>query len=249
MVYKDYHVHTTFSDGKNTMEEVLLAALKSEMTEIGFSDHSYTFFDRSYCVSGEDIPSYFKEAERLKSKYGDKIKILIGVEQDFYSKKSVKNYDYAIGSVHYFKIGGRFYPVDESKDSLIKTVDEVFGGDFYSACERYFGTVRQFAKRKGIGIIGHFDLIAKFNGDGSLFDEKNERYVAAYKAAAKDLVAANKVFEINTGAYRKNLRADAYPEKEIREFIKSIGGKFILSSDSHKKEDLMFGFERFESEI
>ena len=249
MVLQDYHVHTTFSDGESTMEEIIIAALERGVTEIGFSDHSYTFFDRSYCMQSRDIPSYFKEAERLKAKYGGKIKILVGVEQDFYSRKSIRNYDYAIGSVHYLKVNGKYYPIDESKDSFVKTVNSVFGGDFYAACAAYFSTVKKFSEKKEVGIVGHFDLIAMFNGGGVLFDENNDRYVAAYKEAATALAGAGKIFEINTSALRKDLRNDAYPAKKIREFIKSIGGKFILSSDSHKKEDLLFGFERLESEL
>ena len=83
------------------------------------------------------------------------------------------------------------------------------------------------------------------NGDGKFFDETAERYVKAYKTAAKALVMAGKTFEINTGAYRKKLRCDAYPAKPVREYIKSIGGKFILSSDAHKKQDLFFAFEEY----
>ena len=245
MVKKDYHVHTTYSDGKDDMESVVKYAVKNGCTELGFSDHSYTFFDESYCMKRSSIPAYFKEIERLKKTYGDKIKILVGIEQDYYSKTSVKNYDYAIGSVHYFKANGRYYPIDESKEGFISAVNEIFNGDYLSACENYFATVKKFAGINGVKIIGHFDLITKYNGDGELFDESSERYIKAYKTAAKALVKAGKVFEINTGAYRKKLRGDAYPDKPVREYIKSIGGKFLLSSDAHKKEDLFFAFDEF----
>ena len=36
----DLHVHTTFSDGKNTPEEIVLEAIRRGMDTIGFSDHS-----------------------------------------------------------------------------------------------------------------------------------------------------------------------------------------------------------------
>lgn len=248
MVFNDYHVHTTFSDGKNDMESVVKAAIESGAEELGFSDHSYTFFDQSYCMK-KDYDEYFAQIKRLKEKYKGKIKILSGVEQDLYSKKSVKQFDYAIGSVHYFRVRGKYYPVDESRNNLIETVNSVFGGDFYAACETYFKAVKKFAKREDIKIIGHFDLISKFNGNGELFDEKNPRYLSAAYSAAKSLVSAGKVFEINTGALSKNLRTDAYPNKEIRDYIKSIGGKFVLSSDCHKKEDLFFAFDKFVSEL
>lgn len=248
-MYKDYHVHTTYSDGKDGMESIVLYALSKGCTELGFSDHSYTFFDESYCIKSRDIPKYFKEIKGLKAKYGDKIKLLVGVEQDFYSRKSIKNYDYAIGSVHYFKVGNNYYPIDEDKGEFVKTVEEFFGGDYYRACEKYYATIKKFAKRDKISIIGHFDVISKFNGDGSLFNENDPRYIRAWKAAAKALVKKGKIFEINTSGYRKKRRSDVYPAKPIRDYVKSIGGKFILSSDTHQKEDLFFAFDEFIKEL
>ena len=248
MIAEDYHVHTTFSDGENTMEEMVIAAIEKKMTAIGFSDHSYTFFDRSYCIGADNIPRYFREAARLREKYGDKIHIFPGVEQDFYSRRSTKPYDYAIGSVHYLKVGDRYFPVDESPEDFA-TMIAAFGGDAYAACEAYFKTVKRYAKRRDIKLIGHFDLISVFNGDGTFFDEQNARYLASAKDAARALVAAGKIFEINTRAYYKGRRREPYPSSAIRDFIDSIGGRFILSSDSHKKEELLCRFAEFESVV
>ena len=246
---KDYHVHTVYSDGKNTPEEVVLYAIEKGANELGFSDHSYTFFDRSYCIKKSEIKKYVKEINVLKEKYKDSIKIKVGVEQDFYSKTSVKPFDYAIGSAHYLYKDGGYYEIDGGKEKFINVVKEHFEGDYYSACEQYFNTISKFAKRDEISFIGHFDLIAKYNGNKELFDENNTRYIKAYKRAVDILVKAGKTFEINTGAYRKKLRSMPYPAKPIIKYIKSKGGKFILSSDAHRKEDLFFAFTEFEKEV
>lgn len=248
MILWDYHVHTTFSDGENTMEEMVAAALEKGMTAIGFADHSYTFFDRSYCRKPDDRTRYFGEISRLRETYGKKIRILAGVEQDLSSRKSTAGYDYAVGSVHYLCVKGRWFPIDESKRDFETMVNTAFDGDAYAACRAYFKAVRRIAKRDDIGIVGHFDLIAMFNGDGALFDERDDRYLSAAKAAARALVAAGKVFEINTRALYKGKRSEPYPAKELREYIKEIGGTFLLSSDSHKKEELLLGFPAFEGE-
>ena len=241
----DYHVHTTFSDGKNTPEEMVLSAIEKGLHEIGFSDHSYTFFDESYCIKKDRIAEYKNETARLKAKYADKIKILCGIEQDFYSAESVDGYDYAIGSVHYVMARGKYFPVDESAEDFVKAVKEGFSGDVYAFIKEYFNTVSRFADRKEINIIGHFDLIAKFNGQRDFFDEKDKRYVSAWQSAADKLIAANKVFEINTGAIANGYKKEPYPADVIRDYIKSKGGKFILSSDSHSKDTLCFGFENY----
>ena len=38
MILVDRHIHSTFSDGENTPEEIVQEAIKRKMTEIGFSD-------------------------------------------------------------------------------------------------------------------------------------------------------------------------------------------------------------------
>ena len=41
MILVDRHIHSTFSDGANTPEEIVQEAINRQMTTIGFSDHSY----------------------------------------------------------------------------------------------------------------------------------------------------------------------------------------------------------------
>ena len=66
---RDFHTHTIYSDGGNTPEEMVLAAIDRGLECIGFSDHSYTFFDESYCMKLEAIPEYIAEIAGLKEKY------------------------------------------------------------------------------------------------------------------------------------------------------------------------------------
>ena len=240
----DYHVHTTFSDGKNTPEEVIKAAIEKGMAEIGISDHSYTDFDESYCIKRDKIEEYKQEIARLKAKYQGKIKILCGIEQDFYSEESTKDYDYVIGSVHYVKVGGKFYSVDESAEIFGAIGRDVFGGDYIAFAEEYFNTVSKLSERKDIDIIGHFDLITKFNENNRYFDENNARYVAAWQKAADKLLSTNKPFEINMGAISRGYKTEPYPSAAIRTYIKDKGGKFILSSDSHSAENICYYFDK-----
>ena len=248
MIKKDLHIHTTYSDGRDDPESIVLYAIEKGLEEIGFSDHSYTFFDESWCMPKNRIRDYVAEINRLKAKYGDRISVKCGVEQDYYSEESTDCYDYAIGSVHYVYKNGSFLQVDESAEVITDAVKKFFYGDVYAFCEEYFNTVAKFSERDDIKIIGHFDLVAKFNDKGALFDENNERYVKAYKSAAEKLVKSGKTFEINTGAISRGYRTDAYPCKPIREYIKSLGGKFLLSSDAHKKENVRYAFDKFGSE-
>ena len=69
MCYYDLHVHSTFSDGKSTVEEIVLSAIEKGMSTIGISDHSYTPFDESYCINKEKISEYISTVNELKEKY------------------------------------------------------------------------------------------------------------------------------------------------------------------------------------
>ena len=91
-------------------------------------------------------------------------------------------------------------------------------------------------------IIGHFDLISKFNEGGRFFDENNERYKKCAYNAIEKLVKYNVPFEINTGAILRGYRKTPYPNADFIRKIESLGGKFILSSDAHSAENLCFGF-------
>ena len=50
----DLHVHTTFSDGENTPEEMVLSAISLGLDTIGFSDHAYMERNIRYCMTDED---------------------------------------------------------------------------------------------------------------------------------------------------------------------------------------------------
>ena len=241
----DLHIHSTYSDGKDSLEDIVLAAIGMGLSKIGFSDHSYTPFDESYCISIEDIPRYIDEISVLKEKYKDKITILSGIEQDFFSTENTDKFDYVIGSVHYIKVDDGFVPVDETKEILLKASEQYFQGDIYKLIDSYYDTVADVVDKTNADIIGHIDLITKFNENGILFNECNCRYIKAYQKACDKLLASNKVFEINTGAISRGYKKSPYPSSDIYEYLKSKGAKFILSSDSHSTDTICYNFDKY----
>lgn len=245
MTLRDLHTHTVFSDGKNTPEEMAAAALELGMTELGFSDHSYTFFDESYCIPREKIQSYRDTVCALKEAYHGRLSILCGIEQDFYSAESTAGFDYVIGSVHYILADGVYIPVDETPQILLDAAQANFGGDIYALIEAYFATVRQVVARTNADIIGHIDLIRKFNRGGQLFDETHPRYRDAAFSCADALLKTGRPFEINTGAISRGYQDTPYPSAELLRYIRTHGGRTILSSDSHSRDTLCFEFDKY----
>jgi DNA polymerase (family 10) len=100
-----FHLHTTWSDGKNTLEEMAAAAEKLGYEYLGVSDHSQTaFYARG--LDEKRVLEQKKEIEAVQKKH-PKVRIFHGIESDIladgaldYPKAFLKNFDFVIASVH-----------------------------------------------------------------------------------------------------------------------------------------------------
>ncbi len=239
-------MHTTFCDGKNTPEEMILSGIRKGLKTIGFSGHSSTCFDSSYCMSPDNIKEYMEHLKALKEKYKDKIEVLCGIEQDYFAGLPSFDFDYVIGSVHYVYKNGEYLSVDHAQKITLDNVNKHYNGDFYAYADDYYKLVGEVVEKTNADIIGHFDLVTKFNEGFKQFDENDPRYVKAWKNAVDRLIPYNKPFEINTGAISRGYRTTPYPSLPILRYIKEKGGSFIMSSDSHSAENICFEFDKWE---
>ena len=249
MITKDLHMHTAYCDGKDAPEDMILSAINKGLQTVGISGHSYTFFDESYCMQKATVPRYIAELHYLRAKYFDQIRVLCGVEQDYYSDYPTDEFDYVIGSVHYVKVEDAYIPVDESPEILKNAAEKYYGGDIYALCELYFQTVADVVRKTDCDIIGHFDLVSKFIEKEPLFDTSHPRYVAAWQAAADELLKYDVPFEVNTGAMSRGYKTQPYPSADMIAYIRERGGRFVLSSDAHSKDNVAYQFDDYESLI
>ena len=231
------HTHTQFCDGKDSMEDMVLAAIDKGFETLGFSPHSYTPFCLDYCV--RDFSAVEREFARLKGKYGEKINLLLGVELDYYGEmpKGV-NLDFVIGSVHYVRgADGDLYAVDESPEDFALAVENGFGGDKLLLAEKYFETLARMIREVSPDIIGHFDIIdlyGKYEPAGG--------YKSAALAACDAARKSGALVEINTGRLFKG-KGGLYPDDFIIKQLSENGAGLILSSDAHQKEALGYEFD------
>ena len=77
--------------------------------------------------------------------------------------------------------------VDWTREQQEEDVKIYYGGDFYAYAEDYYKIVADIYRKTKCDIVGHFDLITKFNQDDALFDTKDERYRNAALAAVRAL--------------------------------------------------------------
>ena len=239
----DLHMHTIWSDGTNTAEEMVQEAIRKGLETVGISDHS----SGDPCgMTLEQSVDYRAEIAALKEKYAGQIRVLCGLERDYFTD-DFADYDYTIGSVHWLAMpDGHHVPIDYMAEKLREGADKYFGGDFYALAEAYYAMMAKVVEVTKCDIIGHFDLITKFIEQDPAFDTNHPRYVKAWQQAADELLKTGKPFEVNTGAISRGYRTTPYPAKEIRDYIREHGGKLIMSSDAHAKENIAFRFDEWE---
>jgi histidinol-phosphatase (PHP family) len=224
---------------------MLLEAIKQGYTHFGFSGHGYNHPADPWSMSEQNEKAYFQDIETLKEKYGNLIQLYAGMEQDSIGKVYSKDMglDYIIGSVHFITKNGVDYPIDYSKEMWQVILQEVYQNDFLAFAKDYYQAVAKLAQFKEVDIIGHVDLIAKYNEDGCCFDFEDPAYLKEAYAAIDCLIAADKIFEINTGAMARGTRQEPYPHESLLAYIQKKGGKILINADCHNKDKLATGYQ------
>jgi histidinol phosphatase-like PHP family hydrolase len=78
----DYHVHTRFSDGYCSPQEMILAAREKSLQEICITDHYSTM---KPALSRFELEDYFGTLKKLKKNETLGVQLFIGIEVDMYS--------------------------------------------------------------------------------------------------------------------------------------------------------------------
>lgn len=224
MVYRtDYHMHSTYSDGRSAPEDYIAPAIAAGLSEIGFSEHLTLFKDlEDWNMNPVNISPYFRHIQTLRDQTKG-IKIKIGLEVDYFSGKEVEiqtflnsfPLDYIIGSVHYLgektvDLGPEFYEG--------KSIDRLF--------ESYFDSVCAAAASGIFDIIGHCDLIRIYGNKPSADQEP------LYRKLAKTMKAHNVAFEVNTNGRNRPL-ADFYPDRKFLYIFSEENVPVCVNSDAH----------------
>jgi histidinol-phosphatase (PHP family) len=227
MIYgTDYHVHTTYSDGKREPEAYIEAALKLELREIGFSDHlNPAGGPPEWCMPHDRLPQYVDHILKLKNVHKD-IAVRLGLEIDYLpGTEDVTDriidsfpFDYIIGSVHYMgdetvDLGPEFY--------IGKDIDLIY--------ENYFNMVCEAASTGFFDIMGHPDLVRihRFRPEAEI--------THLYSMMASAFEIYDVAFELNTNGRNKPLR-DFYPDSRYLKIFAEHGVPVTVNSDAHFPE-------------
>lgn len=252
------HTHSIFSDGKSTPEEVVQEAIRQGLKVLGFSDHSPVPFENSFAIKDNQVDDYINTIKSLKEKYKDNIDIYCSMEMDFIPGK-VRNFretkrslglDYMIGSVHL--VGNdvnRLWFIDGSK---YETYDEglfnYYDGDIKKGVKAFFYQYNEMIETEEFDIVGHFDKI-KMHNRNRYFNEDDKWYRDYLMETLTLIKEKSLIVEVNTRGIYKKRSEDFYPSTWILPIMREMNIPVVISSDSHKAEELTLCFEEAEKAL
>ncbi len=239
----DFHTHTTYCDGKSSPRQMIESAYRKGFTDFGVSGHAdFSFCTPGFGMIGERFEAYKQELRVLRREFSGRMNIYIGIELDCLGP--IQKAEYAIGSTHCVLKDGEYVSVDDKEELLEDAVERLWKGDWYAFARDYFELEATVYDRTRCDLVGHFDLLTKFNEGYKHFDETKDDYLEPALAAMKRLNDACLPFEINTGAISRRYRTQPYPSKLLLRELHAMGGRIMINSDSHHESTIGFAFQQ-----
>jgi DNA polymerase (family 10) len=121
------HNHSTYSDGKNTLEEMAEACRAHGLSYFGIADHSkYAAYAGG--LKEEDVLRQHAEIDQLNSQWTD-FQVLKGIEADIlpdgsldYDAVVLSSFDYVVASVH----AGLVMDLDKAMSRVLKAIENPY---------------------------------------------------------------------------------------------------------------------------
>lgn len=230
-MYPDYHMHTQFSDGHHTHEEMIYSAEVSGFTEIGFSDH-ISLKPVGWAMDLTRIPELIdtithiqRRSNLLTVRFGAEVDYIPGLAEDTRKLLQTLPLDYVIGSVHFID--------DWNFDTDTNGYDAIDVNMFYRT---YFHLISEAAQTGIFDIIGHADLAKKFAVYPTFKLSK------LYEEAARVFSECGVVVELNTSGKNKPC-AEFYPSVDFLEILHHYRVPITLGSDAHVEQNIGQYFE------
>ncbi|MFF2886516.1 histidinol-phosphatase HisJ [Paenibacillus sp. NPDC057967] len=270
MLKWDGHTHTRFCyHGSDAAQELYL----DRAIELGFE--RYTISEHPPLPQGwiadhdiwdelampeEELPLYMAYMQEMKRAYEGKIEVAAGLEFDYlpgrldYTERMLDRWqdelEDVVYSVHYLPGRDGMRCIDFKAEHFKEQLLSYYGSmervvnEYYDHVEAAIEWASRFPMRKR---IGHINLIEKFHQalpemDESLIRSRLERMLPL-------LVKSGVGIDVNTAGMRVATCGKPYvPEWFLTECVK-LGIPCVYGSDSHKPEQVGFGWEWFEKQM
>ena len=239
---------------KGKLEPVVQRAIEAGFTHYGLSEHCPRYRDQDLYTGEQargftpasllaDFRAYIAEAFALRERYADRIQLLVGFETErlppghwlarMRELRALAPFEYVIGSVH--DVDGVWV---DYKPEVTEALAEQVGGRARLQA-RYFDAVADMVRALRPEVVGHIDLIRKFEGDGASIDPAAWPHLEAALEAVRD---AGAVLDVNCGAARRGL-SPVYPLPEILARARALNVGVTLGDDGHGAHDVGVGLD------
>jgi len=183
------HAHTTYCDGKQSAEEMVLTAIEKGFVSLGLSEHGEQTIDSGSSLKPHQVAPYIAEVKALQKKYAERIRLHLGIERDFYSNAVREEYDYVLASFHYMKKDGVLCAADGKPEPIHAFKANQYGGSGEKMAVDFFLESGKYCLDYKPEIFGHFDLLKKHNGEHTIYDPNDKKVIdvpAVYLCALED---------------------------------------------------------------
>ncbi len=235
------HTHTLNShDGKGTVEENAVEAIKSGLFGFAVTDHCDCEYANDPAVSS-GIGKSYSDTLKAKEKYRDSLYISCGIEigealfnPDFANDILGRyEWDVVLGSVHAVRF--KNYEMPFSIIDFSSFSDEMITAYVTS----YFNDLLETALLTDYDILSHLTVILRY----IVYRYKKQVDITAYTPVIckilKAVISRDKTLELNTSGIN-----DGYfmPDRDILMMYSLLGGKRVsLGSDSHNPRNISSG--------
>lgn len=239
-MFADYHVHSAYSDDSDyPLEQVIRDAVAMGMDEICLTDHVDYGIKVDWDEGGEipyygsrprmnvDYPRYMAQLHELQQRYGDRIRIKIGLE-----------FGMQTHTIPRYRALFARYPLDFVILSIHQVEDQEFwtqefqrGRTQQEYHERYYEELLAVMQEyKDYSVLGHLDSITRYDKRGTL---PFKRVRPIVEQILRCVIEDGKGIEVNTSSHRYGL-SDTTPSVEILKLYRELGGTILtIGSDSH----------------
>ena len=256
MAWVNFHTHCSYCHGEGEPEDYVLAAIKKGFPAIGFSPHAPMPFSTDWHVEIAKYQDYVATINALKGKYNYRIEIYCGIELDWYPEHNTDSQlldvvDYHIGSVHYLSPfpNGDHFLCDYSQEVFIEGLNRVYNGDVEKLVDDYYSRLELMIVERRPDIIGHLELVGKFN-QGNKFFNPNQQWYIERIAKVLDLIRkTGAIVEVNTRSMYKGLVIEPCPSLATIKMCFERGIPVTISADAHSPKEIDAGMEQTAKEL
>lgn len=236
----NFHAHTQWCDGRDTLESIARAAADAGYKHFGFTPHSPVPIESPCNMSADDLEAYRQEVEVVGKNLEDRIKLYRGVEIDYLGPQwgpasrmfAPGNFDFSIGSVHFIpNREGELIDIDGRFERFKERMQTNFNNDIRYVVRTFYDQSHAMLDAGGFDILGHFDKISQNASYYKPGIEDEEWYKRLLNDYIDHVIASGVIVEINTKAREQHGRF--FPHESHWERLLDAGVDFAVNSDAH----------------